>query len=113
MRTFMGTAILLLALGACARGSAGTAQTEERGRYVGLGVYAAGPNWSRMTVAASSSPGAAGLKDDEEILALLDSRTGEVRQCGALSGICIAMNPWASAVLTDRRAPVPLMPATR
>ena len=34
------------------------------------------------------------LEDDEHIIVVLDSHTGEVRQCGDHSGFCVSMNPW-------------------
>jgi hypothetical protein len=45
-------------------------------------------------------PKAAGLADDSEIIVVLDSLTGEVRQCGNRSGRCLAMNPWRSPAAT-------------
>ena len=37
------------------------------------------------------------LSDDEEIIVVIDNQTGEVRQCGDHSGVCVAMNPWKSS----------------
>jgi hypothetical protein len=45
--------------------------------------------------AAATDPAAAKLEDDEHIIVVMDSHTGEVRQCGDHSGYCVAMNPWA------------------
>jgi hypothetical protein len=42
-----------------------------------------------------SDPAAARIADDEHVIVVVDSHTGEVRQCGDYSGACIAMNPWA------------------
>lgn len=34
------------------------------------------------------------LQDDEHVIVVIDSHTGEVRQCGDHSGYCVSMNPW-------------------
>jgi hypothetical protein len=53
--------------------------------------------WRQMAGApAEQEPAAAKLADDEHVIVVLDSHTGEVRQCGDHSGICVAMNPWSS-----------------
>ena len=65
------------------------------GRYSGIGTYEAGRLWAEMAgVEAPSDPAAAQLADDEQIIVVIDSHTGEVRQCGDYSGICVTMNPW-------------------
>ena len=65
------------------------------GRYSGIGTYDAGRLWAEMAgVQASSDPAAARLEDDEHVIVVIDSHTGEVRQCGDYSGICVTMNPW-------------------
>jgi len=66
------------------------------GRYAGIGTYDAGRLWGQMAgIAAPSDPTAAKLEDDEHVIVVVDSHTGEVRQCGDHSGICVAMDPWA------------------
>jgi hypothetical protein len=68
------------------------------GRYQGIGTYPAGRLWSQMTdTDRNADPAAATLADDEQIVVVVDAVTGEVRQCGNLSGHCIAMNPWTGA----------------
>jgi hypothetical protein len=80
-----------------------------KGRYFGVGLYPAGRMWSQVVGAATSKdPAAAAPKDDEEIIVVLDSASGELRQCGSLSGACIAMNPWSSPLAASRQSPVPL-----
>ncbi len=37
--------------------------------------------------------GKAGLADDEQVIVVVDSDTGEIRQCGALSGYCVGLRP--------------------
>ncbi|MEO6360922.1 MAG: hypothetical protein ABIO43_10160 [Sphingomicrobium sp.] len=36
------------------------------------------------------------LEDDENVIVVIDSQTGEVRQCGDHSGFCVTMTPWAA-----------------
>jgi hypothetical protein len=36
------------------------------------------------------------IADDEHVVVLVDTVSGEVRQCGDHSGVCVAMNPWTS-----------------
>jgi hypothetical protein len=65
------------------------------GRYAGIGTFDAGRLWEQMAGAPTTQDAAAAkLADDEHIIVVLDSHTGEVRQCGDHSGICVAMNPW-------------------
>jgi hypothetical protein len=69
-----------------------------KGRYFGLGLYGAGRMWSQLDRAvdpkATPNPAAATLKDDEIVLVVVDSATGEIRQCGNLSGYCVRSDPW-------------------
>ncbi|MEO6040308.1 MAG: hypothetical protein ABIP41_00215 [Croceibacterium sp.] len=46
-------------------------------------------------VPAPSDPAAATIADDEHVIVVVDSITGEVRQCGDHSGYCVAMKPWS------------------
>lgn len=65
------------------------------GRYAGIGTYDTGRLWAEMAGAvAPSDPAAANLQDDEHVIVVIDSHTGEIRQCGDYSGFCITMNPW-------------------
>jgi len=66
------------------------------GRYAGIGTFDDGRLWEQMAGAPQSQdPTAARLADDEHIIVVLDSHTGEIRQCGDHSGVCVAMNPWS------------------
>ena len=66
-----------------------------QGRYLGIGIYDAGQMWQELSGGEQpKDPKAATLADDSEIIVVVDSVTGEVRQCGNLSGRCISMNPW-------------------
>ena len=77
-----------------------------RSRFVGIGLYAPGPMWRELVAprppsdpaAAHAQPEPAQLDDDEQVIVVVDSATGEVRQCGNLTGMCLAMNPWAQGV---------------
>jgi hypothetical protein len=97
-----------LTLVGCKRQS--VSQTDGRhGRYVGIGLYSAGAAWQRITdTALPKVAGKAGLADDEQVIVVVDSDTGEIRQCGALSGYCVGMKPWDHAV--SQTLPVNLSP---
>jgi hypothetical protein len=99
------TAALMLA--GCSRDTQG-ASGEARGRYGGIGLYPAGQMWAQLAHPAPGNPAAARLDDDEQIIVVIDSRTGEVRQCGNVSGYCVALNPWGGALAVGQRAPLPL-----
>ena len=65
------------------------------GRFAGIGVFDVGRLWSEMAVPGTQKdPAPATIRDDEHIIVVVDSHTGEVRQCGDHSGYCVAMNPW-------------------
>ena len=69
--------------------------SKSQGRYAGIGTYDAGRLWGQMVgTEAPSDTAAAKVEDDEHIIVVIDSHTGEVRQCGDYSGVCVAMNPW-------------------
>src|SRR5688572_21142023 len=87
--------ILILLLASCDQQPAGQAPPIRHGRYAGIGTYSAGQLWSRMAIGVKpADKAAATIQDDDEIIVSVDSYTGEVRQCGNLSGYCIGMNPW-------------------
>ena len=103
----------LLLLTACLAGCGGRADSgpgpRHGGRYVGIGIYSPGAMWQRLAgTPASRDESAATLRDDEQVIVVVDSQTGEIRQCGNLSGHCIRMNPWSgqqvpAARLTEHR----------
>ncbi len=80
---------------------------QKPGRYLGVGIYTPGQAWGQL-VQAQQAPqaGDARLRDDQAIIVVMDSRTGEVRSCGDLTGYCIGMNPWGSPLVESRRTPV-------
>src|SRR5207245_2524420 len=105
------TGLLLTAcmLGGCdQREAASSAGPKSPGRYSGIGTFDAGRLWQQIKGAPSSQDVAtARLADDEHVIVVLDSHTGEIRQCGDHSGFCVAMNPWAAGG-TAEGAPVKL-----
>ena len=72
-----------------------------QGRFAGIGVFDAGRLWAQMVGSGSTNDAtAARIADDEHIIVVLDSHTGEVRQCGDHSGYCVTMNRWKSSQST-------------
>ena len=85
-----------------------------RGRYVAVGLYSPGQMWAHLKPAPApaeppADPDAATLADDEQIIVVMDSATGELRQCGNLSSHCIGFNPWAKPLGATQSAPVQLL----
>ena len=112
----MRATALVAVMAACVLSGCGSAEDgvfqrrarRARARYSGIGMYAAGRLWSQMAgVQAPTDPAAARLEDDEQIIVVVDSHTGEVRRCGDYSGVCVSMNPWADQG-TRTAAPVKL-----
>ena len=105
------SAVAALGLGGCQKAgempASGLGAPHGKGRYFGVGLYPAGRMWPQLVAAETAKdPAASKLADDEEIIVVLDSATGELRQCGNLSGACISMNPWAKPLAPSRVAPV-------
>jgi len=104
-------AMTLLALAGCDRQDAvsGPGHHGGGGRYQGIGIYPADQLWPRLSAADTNKDQARALRaDDGQIIIVVDTRTGEVRQCGNLSGYCVSMNPWSGPLAADRSAPVSL-----
>jgi hypothetical protein len=81
------------------------------GRYGAVGIYTPSQPWTRMvTQLSQNNPGAAQLADDQAVIVVSDSQTGEVRACGDLTGYCISMNPWKAALVGGQLAPIKLKP---
>jgi hypothetical protein len=59
-----------------------------------------------MVINASKDPGTSKLGDDEQVIVVVDSNTGELRECGNLTGYCVGMQPWAKALATSQNAPI-------
>jgi hypothetical protein len=96
-------------LSGCGQQPATNTVDHHGGRYLGIGVYQAGTLWSHMVAANRPANGpAATVADDEQVIVVVDSNTGEIRQCGNFTGHCIGMNPWTNALGQGQAAPVPL-----
>jgi hypothetical protein len=97
---WMPAALAALLLGGCNDQQDGHGVRPPRhGRYAGIGVFDAGTLWSRADIGGKrGDAAAAGLADDEHVVVVVDTDTGEVRECGDHSGECFAMNPWTAAI---------------
>ena len=104
----IGLLLITCLLAACNQSdAASSAGPKSPGRYAGIGTFDAGRLWREMKGApASKDSTASQLADDEHVIVVLDSHTGEVRQCGDHSGFCVAMNPWTNG--TAEGTPVKL-----
>jgi len=114
MRSLIAPALMgALALAGCQKKEEAAASPfgglGQRGRFVAVGLYEPGQMWEQLTAAAPSDPAQATLKDDEQVIVAMDSATGELRQCGNLSGHCIGLNPWAKPLAAGHGAPTPLL----
>ena len=93
-------ALSALALTGCQKAgevAADAGKPAVRGRYVGVGIYRAETMWGQLARARpeQADPAAATLVDDDHVIVVLDTATGELRQCGNMSGHCLASKPWA------------------
>jgi hypothetical protein len=105
----LGVLSLTALVAACHASSLPSPTAENRGRYAGIGVFNAGRLWAQMKSSPiSADPAEARLADDEHVIVVVDSHTGEVRQCGDHSGYCIAMNPWTRPQGSNTALPVKL-----
>lgn len=92
--SILGMGCLLVGCGQ--QGAASGSGPKGQGRYAGIGTFDVGRLWSQMAgIEAPSDTAAAKVSDDEHIIVVIDSHTGEVKQCGDYSGVCVIMNPWA------------------
>lgn len=111
----VAVAVAALGLAGCEKAGEGASPlgaSQGKGRYIGVGLFPAGRMWEQVVVAdPAKDPAAAKPSDDEEIIVVLDSTTGELRQCGNLSGACIGMNPWAKPA--SQMAPAALVKHAR
>ncbi len=107
LRTAFLIATLAAILASCH--SATDSQTSPaHGRYLGVGVFSAGELWSKMAAKAPTNPTVATTADDEHVIVVVDSQTGELRECGDCSGICASFNPWTRPIAGEQTAPVTL-----
>lgn len=99
--------VAVVGLTACSRPGEGYPAARNHGRFEGVGIYPAGLLWSRLaTTGDQGAPAAAKLRDDDQVIVVVDSNTGEIRECGNLSGYCVGMNPWAHPISAPQTAPV-------
>ena len=111
MRLLIVAVAIAAGLGGCVKKSDSEAADEasNHGRYVGIGTYYAGRLWQKMVGADNVKDAAAAkLVDDDQIIVVVDSRTGEVRQCGNMTGYCTGLNPWLKPLSAAQAAPVKL-----
>lgn len=79
--------------------AASDVNSDAHGRYQGIGIAQPGARWSKIKDAPKSpSDAAATLRDDDYVVFVTDSRTGEVRECGDRSGFCTSILPWGHDV---------------
>lgn len=91
------------------------------GRFISVGLRQPGRMWAQVAPAQPKpatdqterppppvDPAAATPEDDDWIIVVMDTVSGEVRQCGDLSGRCISFNPWASMPAAGRDGPIRL-----
>jgi len=110
-RGMLALMIASMGLAACKPGSLAWDQGQgaRHGRYVGVGIYGPGDPWAKLAAAPHpADAAAASTTDDQAIIVVVDSDTGEVRACGDMSGYCIGMNPWKTALQPSQVAPVDL-----
>jgi len=107
---FTGVVVLsAMALAGCHRMADRADEAPVHGRYAGVGIYGPGKSWTRLIAAQQKADGpAARTIDDQAIIVMVDSTTGEVRSCGDMTGYCVGMNPWKTALAGAQLAPVDL-----
>ena len=97
----------LAGLGSCSLPASSPDSASTHGRYVGVGIYSPGTSWTQIAETQKTKPGPSALPiDDQAIIVVEDSQTGEVRACGDLTGYCVSMNPWALQLPVTRRPPI-------
>jgi len=111
-KVFAALAIAALGLWGCAKPSSEdtrSGQASGRGPYTGVGIYGPSRQWTRLIAnQPAKDPAAARAIDDQVIIIVQNSATGEVRACGDLTGYCIGMNPWKAPLLASQITPVKL-----
>ena len=84
-------------------------QANHHGRYSGVGIYGPSRQWTKLVATQQAKdPQVAQPIDDQVIIVVQDTATGEVRACGDLTGYCIGMNPWKTALVSSQIAPLKL-----
>lgn len=102
--------LMVAALLAGCQQRAGDAEDQASGRherYIGIGTYSVGELWSKMVQQDKPRDAASATSaDDEHIIVVVDSQTGEIRECGDYSGRCVSMNPWTKVIAPEQATPV-------
>lgn len=89
----------------CGKEASNQARHHE-GRYQGIGIATPGDQWKALADAPKpATEKAATLADDDYLVFVTDSVTGEVRECGDRSGVCVSVQPWTKDAV---KAPVNL-----
>jgi len=109
MRFFIFSAALLITASLYGCSKHQLESSAHHNRYVGIGIYSPNTQWTKMIGAdATNVTTAARTIDDQAIIVVEDSETGEVRACGDLTGYCIGMNPWKKGLTSTQNAPISL-----
>lgn len=112
-RRFAILALIGIAMSGCQKTPDTLASGAARGRYVGVGHYSPGAAWAQVVrSAANGDPAKAKPDDDDQVIIVMDSLTGELRQCGNFSGRCIGLKPWAKSLEASEAAPATLIRQT-
>lgn len=110
MRTLALAILAGTLLSSCQKASDTPSTGTARGRYVGVGHYSPGSLWPQVARAAPApDPAKARPEDDDQVIIVMDSLTGELRQCGNFSGRCIGQNPWSKPLESNEAAPATLL----
>jgi hypothetical protein len=108
-KAFTTFAAVTLGLSGCGIQQGGPEQGGGRGAYTGVGLYSPTQPWTKLIAnQQAKDPEAARAIDDQVIIVVQNSATGEIRACGDLTGYCIGMNPWKAPLLASQVAPVRL-----
>jgi hypothetical protein len=99
-------AAALVGLTGCTKMEATDNGGAHHGRYAGIGLFSPGKIWAHLQGDVTKDPAAAKPEDDDVLIIVVDSDTGEVRECGNYSGRCVSMNPWTKAVGPQLHMPV-------
>jgi hypothetical protein len=106
-RLLFVAALMCVGLNGCLKPDAPAASDSPHGRYVGVGIYSPREAWTHILDAQQAKESAAARQiDDQAIIVVEDSKTGEVRACGDLTGYCVGMNPWGAPLPLARRTPI-------
>lgn len=100
--------LIIATLSGCGYQESAAGPKPPNGRYIGVGIYDAGELW-RQIKSEGPVTGKASRDDDDRIIVVVDIRTGEVRQCGNMSGRCVSANPWSQSIEPQEKLPAALL----